>query len=66
MKDCANQKQNLRQCSCTYNSCSRKGICCECVSYHRGNGELPGCFFSVAAEKSYDRSIENFISSYKS
>ncbi len=65
MKDCVNQKQNLKQCSCTYVSCSRRGICCECVLYHRGNGELPGCFFSAEAEKSYNRSIGNFIKCYK-
>jgi len=52
---------NLSYCSCTYEPCPRKGICCECVKYHRENGEIPGCFFSKKGEKTYDRSIENFI-----
>ena len=51
---------NIKNCTCT-TGCSHKGICCECVAHHRANGELPGCFFSVQGEKTYDRSIENFI-----
>ncbi len=55
-------KEKIRsKCTCTYEPCSRKGKCCECVEYHRGNGELPGCFFSATAERTYDRSIANFI-----
>ncbi|OGW82095.1 MAG: hypothetical protein A3E74_06525 [Omnitrophica bacterium RIFCSPHIGHO2_12_FULL_44_12] len=60
MKECS-VKDNRQHCTCTYEPCSRKGFCCECVEYHRGSGELPGCFFSKAGERTYDRSIENFI-----
>ncbi|MBM3255560.1 MAG: hypothetical protein FJZ08_04590 [Candidatus Omnitrophica bacterium] len=63
MMDCQNQKNNLANCNCSYNPCSRKGICCECIAYHRKNGELPACFFTSNAEKTYDRSIANFIKS---
>lgn len=49
---------NTNECACTY-SCSRRKKCCECVAYHRGAGEVPGCFFSKQGEKTYDRSIEN-------
>jgi len=59
------KNQNLSICTCTYEPCSRKGICCECIAYHRQNGELPGCFFSKKGEKTYDRSIENFIKDFK-
>ena len=65
MKECPNRKQNLVNCNCSFNPCSRKGICCECVSYHRQNGQLPACFFPPEKEKSYDRSIDNFINIYK-
>jgi len=58
--ECMKEK-NLKDCICTYDSCSRKGLCCECVRYHRDAGEIPGCFFSKAGEKTYDRSIGNFI-----
>ena len=58
-------KKNLEKCTCSYDPCARKGKCCECVSYHRKNGELPGCFFPPAAERSYDRSFRNFIASIK-
>jgi len=52
---------NLQGCTCTYEPCSRKGICCECIAYHRRNNELPGCLFSAAAERTYNRSIRKFI-----
>ena len=51
----------LRNCSCTYEPCPRKGVCCDCVAYHRDSGELPACYFTSEAERSYDRSIANFI-----
>ena len=54
-------KANKSKCTCTYEPCSRKGVCCECVQYHLKNNEVPGCFFSPDVEKTYDRSIENFI-----
>ncbi|MFH0739158.1 MAG: DUF6485 family protein [Candidatus Omnitrophota bacterium] len=63
MKDCQNQRNNLANCNCSYNPCSRKGICCECIAYHRKGGELPACFFPSNVEKTYDRSIANFIRS---
>ncbi len=61
MKNCQNQKKNRENCNCTYEPCERKGVCCECISYHRSANELPACYFSAAKEKTYDRSIANFI-----
>ncbi len=58
--DCKAQK-NLTLCSCTYLTCSRRGVCCECVAYHRQNGEIPGCLFSKAGEAKYDRSISAYM-----
>ena len=58
--DC-NKNMNLQDCTCTYSPCSRKGLCCECVAYHRRNGEIPGCFFSKSGEAGYDRSITAFV-----
>lgn len=54
------QKKNLKGCACSYEPCSRKGICCECLSYHLKNRELPGCCFPAAAERTYDRSFRHF------
>ena len=54
-------EQNKEFCPCTYVSCDKKGKCCECVKYHKERGELPGCYFSKDVEKTYDRSIKNFI-----
>jgi len=59
--DCPNQTLNLKACTCSYPGCSRKGMCCECIRYHRENGELPGCLFSKVAERSYDRSVRRFV-----
>ncbi len=54
------KQQNLLKCNCSYEPCSRKGLCCECVSYHRRMRELPACFFPDNIEKTYDRSFEKF------
>ncbi len=52
---------NEKYCNCTYSSCERKHKCCECLHYHRKNGELPACFFNAKFERTYDRSLENFF-----
>ena len=53
------KEQNMKDCTCTYPGCSRKGLCCECVKYHRAKGAIPGCFFPKDGEKTYDRSLKN-------
>jgi len=65
MKECINIKKNAAGCACTYEPCGRKGRCCECVQYHLKNKELPGCFFPEEIEKTYDRSVKKFVTSYK-
>ena len=60
-----NKEENLISCNCSYEPCSRKGICCECISYHRSMNELPACYFPNDAEKTYNRSIEYFIDLYQ-
>ena len=62
--DCKKTK-NLEICNCTYEPCPRKGVCCECLQYHLNNEQVPACFFSAEAERTYDRSIENFIKTHK-
>jgi hypothetical protein len=52
--------QNLDSCACTYESCSRRGVCCECISYHLKARQLPGCCFPASAERTYDRSFKHF------
>ena len=53
-------EENKTNCNCSY-PCSRKGICCECLIYHKSRGEVPACFFPDEVERTYDRTIENFI-----
>ncbi|MFH0796032.1 MAG: DUF6485 family protein [Candidatus Omnitrophota bacterium] len=55
---------NKAKCTCTYEPCSRKGFCCECVVYHRSNGELPGCFFPPEWERKGERSIAAFLKAH--
>jgi hypothetical protein len=52
--------QNLKLCNCSYEPCSRKGTCCDCLSYHLRARELPACCFPGDAERTYDRSFEHF------
>jgi hypothetical protein len=54
------QPHNTKRCICSYTPCSRKGICCDCLTYHLAQRELPGCCFPKAAERTYDRSFEHF------
>lgn len=55
------KEKNLKNCNCTYTSCEKLGLCCECVRYHRENDELPACYFSKKDEATYDRSIKNYL-----
>lgn len=64
MTNCQHTTVNVN-CTCTYEPCPRKGKCCECIVYHRRNGELPGCLFPKEAERTYDRSVSKFIQSYQ-
>ncbi len=64
MSDCK-KNNNKSVCNCSYEPCSRKGVCCECLIYHKKMGELPACFFPDDVEKTYNRSVEKFIQVYK-
>lgn len=59
MNDC-NVVKNQTQCNCSY-PCSKKGVCCECVEYHRNNNELPACYFNAKYEATYDRSVRSYL-----
>jgi hypothetical protein len=52
---------NTAKCACTYPGCPRHGKCCECLSYHLAQKQLPGCCFPPAVEKTYDRSFKRFV-----
>lgn len=54
------QTVNLESCNCSYEPCSRKGICCDCLRYHLKSRQLPGCCFPDGAEKTFDRSFAHF------
>lgn len=59
MAEC-NVEANMKSCACTYEGCTRKGHCCECLQYHLKSNELPGCCFPPEVEKTYDRSFKQF------
>jgi hypothetical protein len=56
-----NLERSRTDCACTYESCTRRGKCCECVAYHRDKGQFPGCLFSKEGERSYDRSFARLM-----
>jgi hypothetical protein len=58
--DCK-KEANLARCNCSYDPCSRKGMCCDCLAYHLRSRELPACAFPPEAERTYDRSFEHFV-----
>jgi hypothetical protein len=58
--DCKKDKNKI-SCGCTYSSCEKQGICCECISFHKRMNELPGCLFPPDAERTYDRSVRKFV-----
>ena len=63
--ECPSHEKNMKDCNCSYEPCSRKGTCCECMAYHRRSGELPACYFPDDVERTYDRSIARFIACNK-
>jgi len=60
MSECKKDR-NLGRCNCSYEPCSRKGLCCECIQYHWSHRELPACFFPESVERTYDRSLARFL-----
>jgi hypothetical protein len=54
------QSRNQKDCNCSYEPCSRKGLCCDCLRYHLHSRELPACCFPDDAERTYDRSFDHF------
>lgn len=60
-KICIIREKNLEYCNCSYPGCPKKGNCCQCLHYHRMQGELPACYFPDDVEKTYDRSIKKFL-----
>ena len=64
MRECK-EEENRAKCTCTYEPCPRKGLCCECIRYHWSHEELPGCLFPPEVERSYDRSLARFLATYR-
>ena len=54
------KERNLKNCNCSYDGCAKKGVCCDCLSYHLRMRQLPACCFPDSVEKTYDRSFERF------
>jgi hypothetical protein len=55
-----NKQRNLNTCNCSYEPCSRKGMCCECIRYHLDLQELPACCFPDVIEQTFNRSFRTF------
>ena len=59
------QEENAANCTCSNLSCSKRGACCDCLSTHLKNQQLPGCCFPPEAEKTFDRSFAAFAKAWK-
>jgi hypothetical protein len=46
-KGCPNRKLNAEKCPCDVADCPRRGICCECIEFHRLLGEAPACIVQL-------------------
>ena len=44
---CPNYETNLKQCPCTSATCSRHGVCCECIANHADKGGKSACMRGV-------------------
>jgi len=64
MTECL-KDDNLEHCTCTYTSCGKRGMCCQCLRSHFQHGELPGCVFPEDLERTYDRSIQRFVAAFQ-
>lgn len=62
--ECWKKQENKQFCNCTYEPCSRKGNCCECIQHHLAMKQLPACAFPDDVEKSWDRSFKKFVEIY--
>ena len=62
--ECKKDK-NLKGCNCTYEPCSKKGVCCDCLRYHLAMKELPACCFPPEVERTFDRSFKAFARAWK-
>lgn len=58
------QAKNAEACPCTYTTCEKRGACCQCVAFHRARNEMVACYFRPEVERTYDRSIEKFLSQF--
>ncbi|MFH2027701.1 MAG: DUF6485 family protein [Nanoarchaeota archaeon] len=58
--DCKKSKNSVN-CNCKHTSCSRHGICCECLRYHLSLNELPACCFPDEIADTDERSISKFV-----
>jgi len=59
------EAKNAKDCNCSYSFCDKKGKCCLCLKYHRSMGEMPACFFHLDYERTYNRSLSNFLKMVK-
>jgi hypothetical protein len=62
---CDKLEDNLKRCMCTYKGCPRHGNCCVCLRYHLDMRELPACAFPPEVERTWDRSFERFVKTYR-
>jgi len=51
-EQCINYEINLQMCPCPSESCTRRGICCECLRAHAGSGSQTACMKGAGRDQS--------------
>ena len=59
-------KENKARCNCSYETCSTKGMCCECLQSHWKSGELPACFSQMILREHMTEVLRNLSRPIKS
>lgn len=48
-KGCPNRALIAETCPCDVGDCPRRGMCCECIEFHRKLGDAPACMVREGA-----------------
>ena len=57
---CSNNAEARRLFTCPIDY-DKRSLCCGCVTYHCGKGQMLGCFFSREGEATWSRSVQNLF-----
>ncbi len=57
--------ENKDDCPCSFTSCGKHGVCCDCLRSHLSKKQLPACAFPPGTAATSERSIEEFVNLFQ-